>query len=88
MTARNVIAYIAGGAYRQISASSPWLTLDGSPSIEPGQNKNYTPELTYTWSISYAEPYEEVYLSKDNDGKYAFEIDRTNDSLMRLQTQR
>ncbi|XP_017856391.1 PREDICTED: uncharacterized protein LOC108609148 [Drosophila arizonae] len=66
VTARNVVAKIAGGEYREISASSSWLTLDGSSSIEPGQNINYTQELTYTWSVKSAGEYEEVYLSKDN----------------------
>ncbi|XP_043863576.1 uncharacterized protein LOC122756869 [Drosophila mojavensis] len=66
VTARNVVAKIAGGDYREVSTSSPWLTLDGSSSIEPGQNINHTQELTYTWSVEFHGEDEEVYLSKDS----------------------
>ncbi|TDG42525.1 hypothetical protein AWZ03_011041 [Drosophila navojoa] len=66
VTARNVVAEISGGHYREISARSQWLTLDGSRSVEPGQNKNDTQELIYTWSIRSDGELEEVYLSKDS----------------------
>lgn len=84
MTARNVIANIAGGQYREISNQSEWLTLDGSQSREPGQSGSASQQLTYTWTVRSSSEPNEVDISVENSGKYALKIDLTGESLMPL----
>ncbi|XP_064548477.1 uncharacterized protein LOC135435300 isoform X2 [Drosophila montana] len=66
VTARNVIANIAGGHYREINNKSKWLLLDGSKSREPAQNMRPSQQLTYTWILRAADGSNEQYLTFEN----------------------
>ncbi|XP_032288797.1 uncharacterized protein [Drosophila virilis] len=66
VTARNVVANIAGGHYREINNKSKWLLLDGSKSREPARNVRAPQQLTYTWILSAEDGSNEQYLTFEN----------------------
>lgn len=71
VTARNVVANIAGGHYREINNNSKWLLLDGSKSREPARNVRAPQQLTYTWILSAENGSNEQYLTFENSSEYA-----------------